>query len=68
MSGENQIQVGDTVKLKSGRPAMTVAAFYRNRGESMPAKVRCQWFGDPDASHPSALRTEIFPIKSLDRV
>lgn len=44
-------QIGDTVKLKSGGPAMTVAGL-PVPGEE-PDSVRCEWFvdGQPHSRH-----------------
>jgi len=63
----NQIEIGSTVKLKSGGPIMTVESY----GTKLEAgrfvvknvddmeKVVCQWFEE------NTLQTGIFPIASL---
>jgi len=55
-----EIQVGDTVKLKSGGPKMTVREYFP-KGE-----WDCQWFvGRPGNQE---LRTGSFPAESLGKV
>jgi len=54
MHGENAMQPGDVVQLKSGGPIMTVQ-------EVKPAGVVCTWF---DEKH--NLKTAAFPEAMLD--
>lgn len=52
----SQFKVGDTVRLKSGGPVMTIVAIGQYRGSE---KAECQWFDG------SKLVKETFPPDSL---
>ena len=51
------MEVGTTVKLKSGGPIMTVVVKYTGVGEP---QVLCRWFEG------NVIRNEDFPIASLE--
>jgi uncharacterized protein YodC (DUF2158 family) len=53
----NGIKVGDTVRLKSGGPRMTVARVEEWNGAM---RAWCQWFGAGDKKE-----ADYFPVTSL---
>lgn len=55
--GENEIKVGDSVKLKSGGPTMTVRTIARDGDE--PPYAICDWFEGTKRD------TRDFPLTSL---
>lgn len=56
---DEEIRVGDTVRLKSGGPLMTVAFIGVSPGGNRVKKARCYWFVEGD------LREESFEIEAL---
>jgi uncharacterized protein YodC (DUF2158 family) len=53
----NGIKAGDTVRLKSGGPRMTVARVEQGKTE---ARAWCQWFGEGGKKE-----ADYFPVTSL---
>ena len=53
---------GDTVRLKSGGPRMTIVEpdAEKNRAYGSPTRVRCQWFAGPQ------MRTAVFLEDALE--
>ena len=58
MAKQNEFNVGDIVKLKSGGPEMTVQQTPRD----MSPHYKCQWFAG------KKLESGVFPEGSLERV
>jgi uncharacterized protein YodC (DUF2158 family) len=54
-----QFNVGDTVRLKSGGPTMTV-------GETVNGKLSCHWFNQNGAEYTAKL--DIFTVEMLKTV
>ncbi|MGO1298033.1 MAG: YodC family protein [Vibrio sp.] len=59
MSNINTYSLGDTVKLKSGGPDMSVKEVMTNRDDEFNGSYRCQWFAG------KKLDMGIFPQESL---
>jgi uncharacterized protein YodC (DUF2158 family) len=57
---ENNFEVGDTVKLKSGGPVMTISA-WMSKGMAI-----CRWF--PIGTHETESSEEFFPVECLNKV
>jgi|TARA_B110000908_G_C10155592_1_gene403469 uncharacterized protein YodC (DUF2158 family) len=59
MSNTNTYNLGDTVKLKSGGPDMSVKELITNMNSQFEGTYRCQWFAG------KKLDNGIFPQESL---
>ncbi len=59
MSDVNIYNLGDTVKLKSGGPDMSVKEVIKNMSKEFSGSYRCQWFAG------KKLDTGVFPQESL---
>ncbi|MFZ7159657.1 YodC family protein, partial [Avibacterium gallinarum] len=59
---ENQFNVGDIVRLKSGGPDMTIRTVVRNISEEFIGFYDCQWFAG------KKLESGRFPEESLELI
>lgn len=59
---ENQFNVGDIVRLKSGGPDMTIRTVVRNTREEFIGFYDCQWFAG------KKLESGRFPEESLELI
>ena len=59
---DEEIKAGDTVRLKSGGPSMTVEAIgHFGWSDSSPLEARCSWFDKSD------LKSSVFPLTALTK-
>ncbi len=56
----DEMKKGDTVKLKSGGPKMTVEAAFKDAGGFMC--VRCSWFDKQDKRHAEAFEIDAVEV------
>lgn len=61
MTTENTFNLGDTVRLKSGGPTMTINKFTGN-SESDKDRAECFWFDKAE------MKREIFQTTSLEKI
>lgn len=63
MGTENKVQPGDTVKLRSGGPTMTVRSYDTSMLRESDTDVICEWFDKQNVLSRAAFKQE-----SLEKV